>query len=50
LLTWRINWTGTRWDGDPRGVLDGRQPTQAGIQTLHDRLTDVVELDEQLGA
>lgn len=34
----------------PRAVLNGRQPTQDGIQALHDRLTEVVELDDQLGA
>lgn len=34
----------------PRAVLNGKQPNQADIQALHDRLAEVVEFDEQLGA
>ncbi|MDP7725085.1 hypothetical protein [Mycobacterium sp. TY814] len=34
----------------PRAVLNGRQPTQQDVQALHDRLADVVGLDEQYGA
>jgi hypothetical protein len=42
-------------DGHPlawiaRVALDGRQPTDAGVHALYDRLADVLDLDQQLGA